>query len=142
MRLPRNSNGEGLRLNMTSFIDMMFILVVFFVATSRFQEAERDERIRLAKSASKLPIAARSDTLVINIDRDGRWIVDGRERTAEELEEIVRACRAERPEAEVVVRADIRGAVAPVAQAFEICHRLGFKAPTFAYESAPGESSR
>lgn len=142
MRLPRNSNGEGLRLNMTPFIDMMFILVVFFVATSRFQEAERDERIRLARSASKLPIATLSETLVINIDREGRWIVEGRERTVEELERIVREYRAERKDAEVVVRADVRGRIGPLAQAFEICHRLGLKAPNFAYENASGEGSR
>ncbi len=141
MRLPRGANGEGLRLNMTSFIDMMFILVVFFVATSRFQEAERDERIRLAKSASKLPISPLSDTLVINIDREGRWIVEGRERTLEELDRIVRTYGSERKDAEAVLRADVRGAVRPLAEASEICHRHGLKIH-FAYESAPGEGSR
>lgn len=138
MRLPRDSDGDGLRLNMTSFLDMMFILVVFFLATSRFQEAERDEKIRLAKTSSKLPIGTVSDTLIINIDRDGRWIVDGKSRTIEELEEIVRTRRAEKEDTVVVLRADVRGQVGPLSQATEICHRIGFKTPSIAYENTGG----
>ena len=135
MRLRRITTGEGLRLNLTSFIDMMFILVVFFMATSRFHEAERDEKIRLAKTSSKLPISTPSDTFVINIDREGRWIVDGKARSIEELEELVRSRRTEREDAEVVLRADVRGSIGPLFQAQEICHRIGFKTPSVAYEN-------
>ena len=142
MRLERSSSGDGTRLNMTSFIDMMFILVLFFLVTSRFAAEERDERIRLAKSASKLPITTISDTLVINIDEAGRWIVDGKARTLEELEEIVRARRAARESAEVVIRADVRGTIGPLSQAAEVCHRLGFKTPNIAYETVSGGTSR
>jgi biopolymer transport protein ExbD len=133
--LERRSSGQALALNMTSFIDMMFILVTFFLVTSRFQEAERDEAIRLAKSRSTLPISTLSDTLVINVDKDGRKIVDGKPRTLVELEEIVRTRKSQKQNAEVVVRADIRGLVGPLAEALEICHRLGFKTPNITYEN-------
>ena len=119
---------------MTSFIDMMFILVTFFLVTSRFQEAERDEAIRLAKSRSTLPISTLSDTLVINVDKDGRNIIDGKPRTLAELEEIVRARKSQRQNLEVVVRVDRRGLFEPVADALEVCHRLGFKTPNLSYE--------
>jgi biopolymer transport protein ExbD len=142
VRLPRQASDGSLVLNMTSFIDMMFILVVFFLATSRFHQDEREEKIRLARSTSKLPIATITDTLVINIDADGRWIVDGKARSLEELEEIVRTRRSERPESEVVLRADVRAQIGPFAQAQEICHRLGFKTPNFAYENAGLEGGR
>jgi len=123
---------------MTPFIDMMFILVVFFLATSRFHQDERDESIRLAKSRSTMPISTVSDMLVINIDQEGRTIVDGVARTIEELEEIVRARRAEKEDSEVVVRADVRAYVGPLAEALEICHRLGFKTPKVTYANAGG----
>ena len=138
MRLERRSSGQALALNMTSFIDMMFILVTFFLVTSRFQEAERDEAIRLAKSRSTLPITTRSDTLVINVDKDGRWIVDGKPRSLVELEEIVRARKAQKQNAEVVLRVDHRGDRAPVLEALEVCHRLGFKIPNITFENVDG----
>ena len=125
---------------MTSFIDMMFILVTFFLVTSRFQEAERDEAIRLAKSRSTLPISTLSDTLVINVDKDGRKIVEGKPRSLQELEEIVRTRKAQRQDSEVVVRADVRGLVGPLAETLEICHRLGFKTPNITYENVEGGS--
>ena len=43
MRVRRTTEHESIAPNLTTFIDMMFILVVFFIATSRFHEAERDE---------------------------------------------------------------------------------------------------
>jgi biopolymer transport protein ExbD len=138
MRLPRDEARGGTVLNMTSFIDMMFILVLFFLVTSRFQESERDETIQLARTRSTLPISTPSDTILINVDRQGRWIIDERARTIEELEEIIRARKANRPDAEVVVRADKRGIIGPLHEALEVCHRLGFKTPRIAYENAEG----
>ena len=119
---------------MTPFIDMMFILVVFFIATSRFHEAERDENIRLARSKSSLPINTVSDLLVINIDRDGKQVVDGRPRGLEELERIIRERHKAKPDSEVVVRADTRGLVGPLAETIELCVRLGFKTPSISYQ--------
>jgi len=133
MRVRREeSSEEGFVPNLTPFIDMMFILIVFFLATTRFQEAERDESIRLAQSRSSMPISTPSNVLVINIDEDGQTIVDGRPRALEELEKIVRERRRDE-DCEVVVRADLRGQVGPLAEALEICHRLGFKTPNITY---------
>ena len=136
MRVPRDEPSEEIFLNLTAFIDMMLVLVIFFLATSRFHEEERDEAIRLAKSRSTLPITTVTDTLVINIDKDGRKIVDGKARTQEDLEELIRNRRAQRQDTEVVVRGDVRGYYGPVAETVEMCVRLGFKAPTIAYQKA------
>ena len=135
MRVERDEGSEEIFLNLVAFIDMMLVLVIFFLATSRFTEAERDESIRLARTKASMPIGAPSDMLVINIDKEGRKIVDGRPRTLAELEAIVRDRRAAREDAEVVLRADIRGQVAPLAETLEICHRLGFKTPNITYET-------
>jgi biopolymer transport protein ExbD len=136
MRTPiAESSGEEFYLNLTAFIDMMLVLVIFFLATSRFHEEERDESIRLAQSRSKLPIASASEILVINIDKDGRRRVDERPRTLEEIEEIIRNRKTQKPDVEVVVRADIRGFLGPFMETVEICHRLGVKTPNITYES-------
>jgi biopolymer transport protein ExbD len=136
MRIPRDESSDEVFLNLTAFIDMMLVLVIFFLATSRFHEEERDEAIRLAKSHSKLPISTVSDVLIINVDRDGQRIVDGKPRTLEELEEIVRARKAAKEDSEVVVRADERGNMHPFLEVIEVCTRVGFKTPNITYEAA------
>ncbi len=126
--------------NMTPFIDMMFILVIFFLATSRFQQEERDESIRLARSKATMPIAAASDMLVINVDQDGRKIVDGKVRSLEELEEIVRARKSAKKDGDVVIRADERARVGQLQEAHEICVRQGFKSANIAYQNVGAAS--
>ncbi len=133
MRIRRPDASGDSAPNLTTFIDMMFILVVFFIATSRFHEAERDESIRLAKTRSTMPISTVNDVLVINIDADGQKIVDGRVRDLAELERIVRARHEEKPDGEVVIRTDTRGRVTAMAETLEICTRIGFKTPNFAF---------
>ncbi|MBI4607355.1 MAG: biopolymer transporter ExbD [Planctomycetes bacterium] len=135
MRVARDETNEEVYLNLTAFIDMMLVLVIFFLATSRFHEDERDERIRLAQTRSRLPIATASEVLVINIDKEGRRLVDGKQRTLEELEELLRARKGARSDLDVVVRADVRGLLAPFMETVEVCHRLGVKTPNITYES-------
>jgi biopolymer transport protein ExbD len=137
MRIRREDEGEGGSPNMTPFLDMMFILIIFFLATSRFQQEERDEQIRLVKSRSTLPIATASELpVVINIDREGHKRIDGRVRTLEEIEEFIRARRARQPDVDVVLRADKRALVEHLAEALEICHRLGVKTPNVSYQAS------
>lgn len=135
MRIRRDDQDEEVFLNLTAFIDMMLVLVIFFLATSRFHEEERDEKIRLAQLRSSLPIAtaAAKDIVVINIDKEGRKAVDGQPKTIEELELLLRARRDANAAVEVVIRADIRGLMEPFAQTTGLCHRLGIKSPSIAY---------
>ena len=136
MRVRREVQAETAAPNLTTFIDMMFILVVFFIATSRFHEAERDESIRLAKTRSSMPISTPGDVLVINVDAEGQKIVDGYVRDLQELEQIIRERHEKKPQSEVVVRADVRGQVGSLAETLEICTRIGFKTPNVAYKQA------
>lgn len=143
MRIRREEQSDEVFLNLTAFIDMMLVLVIFFLATSRFHEEERDERIRLARSKSTMPIAATSsDLLVINVDKDGRKIVDEKVRTLEELDEIVRARKAVKPDSDVVIRADERAFIGQLGEAHDICVRHGFKNVSFAYTSAGAPAKR
>ncbi len=135
MRVQRGAVDDNVAPNLTTFVDMLFILIVFFIATSRFHDAERDESIRLAQTRSSMPISTASDVLIINVDKTGTKTVDGRVRSLEELETIVRERHERKPDSEVVVRADTRGLVGALAETLEICTRNGFKTPNIAYEN-------
>jgi biopolymer transport protein ExbD len=136
MRIARGEENGDVGPNVTPLLDMMFILVIFLLVTSRFQQEERDAAIRLAKTSAPLAIATVSDVLVINVDKDGRKIVDGRERELPDLESIVKERVEKHRDAEVVIRADVRAKVADLQAATEVCHRLGVKTPNISYEAA------
>lgn len=133
MNLRREPQREKSSLNLTPLIDMLFILIVFFLATSRFQQDERDEKVKLVQSRSKLPIATANDLLVIEVLESGEKRVHGETKTLEELEKIIRE-RVERSAgAEIVIRADRRARVGHLQETTEICHRLGLETPKIAY---------
>ena len=54
MKLPRTSNDDSLELKMTPMIDVVFLLLVFFVWTSSFELPEFD----LPGSLAELPMGA------------------------------------------------------------------------------------
>ena len=135
MRIARRPTRVGTSVNMTPLLDMMFILVIFFLATSRFQQDERDQSIQLVKSRSKMPISTVSDLVVINIDQHGNKSVEQRPRSLDEIETLLRERLKDRPETEVVVRADRRALVQHLEETLEICHRLGIKTPKVPYEA-------
>jgi biopolymer transport protein ExbD len=133
MNLRQNLRPSASSLNLTPLIDMLFILIVFFLATSRFQQDERDEKIRLVQSKSKLPIATATDILVIEIAATGEKRVHGATKSLEELEEILRKRLEANKGAEIVVRADRRALVEHLQETTEICHRLGLETPKISY---------
>ncbi|HLU48064.1 MAG TPA: biopolymer transporter ExbD [Planctomycetota bacterium] len=133
MNLRRDPGRAQASFNLTPLLDMLFILIVFFLATSRFQEDERDEAIRLVESRSKLPIATATDLLVIEVLASGEKRVHGQAKSLEEIEEILRERIAQKKGSDVVIRADRRALVGHLQETTEICHRLGLETPKIAY---------
>ena len=71
-RLERDSSIE---LSMTSMIDVVFLLLIFFLVSSRFSEEERELDLNLPSVTEALPASAQLDELVVNIDAEGRYFI-------------------------------------------------------------------
>ena len=80
MRLPNISNEDSLELKMTPMIDVVFLLLVFFVWTSSFELPEFDlpgslaeVPIGAAEASSDTPPVEKFDEIVIRL----LWQVEG-----------------------------------------------------------------
>ena len=69
MRINRDSeNGEGLMVNIESLLDVIFILLIFYMATTTFREQETDSRVNLADATKKIAtLSAKKKTVIINV---------------------------------------------------------------------------
>lgn len=65
----RKHTEEYLNGNLTAMIDVVFQLIIFFVATVSLQDTVSDERIRLALAPSGKPVTTK-DPREVNIDVD------------------------------------------------------------------------
>ncbi|MGH8255842.1 MAG: ExbD/TolR family protein [Steroidobacteraceae bacterium] len=128
MNLKPRRNEEP-EINVTSLIDVVLLLVVFFMLSSNFT-AEGRLRIRLPQ-ASSVPTQQRtSEPLVVTVSASGTYLVNGRElinTSADTLREaIVKIAGDTGRTVPVTIRADGRASHQAVVTAMDVLGRLGF----------------
>jgi len=119
--------GEDPELNLTSLIDVVLLLVIFFMVSTTFVEEGR-LRVELP-SASEVPVARPQDPIVITITAQGSYRVNelGLVNNAPETlrAALVRESAGERDRA-LTIRADARATHQTVVTAMDVAARLGF----------------
>jgi biopolymer transport protein ExbD len=122
---PRRS--EEPEINVTSLIDVVLLLVVFFMLSSSFS-AEGRLRIRLPSAASVPLQQQRADALVVTVPPTGVYFVNGRE-LVDASPDTLRAAIlkvAGNERGIVTIRADGRATHQSVVTAMDVLGRLGF----------------
>ncbi len=113
-------------LSITPLIDEVFLLLIFFLVSSRFSEEERELDLNLPSVTEALPATAQTDELVVNIDEQGRYYIDGSFRQLEQVEQILRRAKANNPLTQtVVIRADKKTDCEPLLIAIGLCKKVG-----------------
>lgn len=106
MKSRRRHTEENVSFQITPMIDMTFLLLIFFMVTTRLSEEQRRMEIRLPVASAAVKPADLSDRDIINIDAEGRFFVGERRLTREELETYLRARLRAHPPLRLYVRAD------------------------------------
>ena len=139
MNLRPRRGVEEPEINLISLIDVVLMIVIFFMVSSTFVEENR-MRIRLPE-ASAAPLArGEKQPIVVTVTQGGGYRVNDRElvnASAETLRAaILRLASAERAEV-VTVRADGRAMHQSVVTAMDVIGRLGFRVINIATVTAP-----
>lgn len=118
---------EEPEVNLTSLIDVVLLLLIFFMVTTSFVR-ETEIRLQLPEaSAAAAPEV--SDSLEITVTADGNYMVDGREivnRRPDTLRRALIQVAGDLRDQQVVIRADARVAHQSVVTAMDVAGRLGF----------------
>jgi biopolymer transport protein ExbD len=113
-------------LSITPLIDVVFLLLIFFLVSSRFSEEERELDLNLPSVTEALPASMQPDELVININREGKFFIDGAFRQIEQVEQILRRAQTNNPLTQtVVIRGDKETDWEHVATAISLCKKVG-----------------
>ena len=121
----RIKKGEALgSLSLTPLIDMVFLLLIFFLVASRFEEQERELQVNLPDASEARPLVAPPRELFINIDRNGQYFVTGKVVGIEELLDICMRRYDDNPRnASAVIRADRDCRWQPIVAAINVCKK-------------------
>ena len=116
-------------IDLTPVIDMVFMLLIFFLVATTYHQAQREMQIALPFANSSAPISAMLREIVINVDEAGRIIMTGREVTPDELGSIIADAMALNAEQKVTVRGDRNTNYANVVRVLDICKASGLQEP-------------
>jgi biopolymer transport protein ExbD len=122
---PSRALGQ---LSITPLIDIVFLLLIFFLVATRFAEEDRELDVKLPTASEAQPLTASPKELWIGIDKDGTYFVDRQIMTIDEVEQALRAAVTNNPANQsVTIRADRRCGWDCVAQAINACIKTGVR---------------
>jgi biopolymer transport protein ExbD len=115
-------------LSLTPLIDVVFLLLVFFLVATRFAQEDRELEVQLPTASEARPLTEEPKELFVNIDKDGNYFVSGQRLAATEVEGALRQAVADNPvNQSVVIRADRRVPFDFVVTVMDLCNRAGVR---------------
>ncbi len=126
--MPPKTHVDGRpSLNLTPMIDIVFLLVIFFMVGTEFVEMERNVQLEVPRVDSMKSLSVVPDKRIIGVHRDGTITLDRKHVTVGGLTSQLRSAASEYPELGVVVRGDAEGPFQHVASVLTACREAGVR---------------
>ncbi len=135
----KTHQDEQPTLNLTPMIDVVFLLIIFFMAGTKFTELERKITLQVPQVADLKALSPAPERRVINVYRDGRVELDRSFVSLAQLSERLAAARLEYDQLGVVVRGDAEGSFQNVANVLSACRQAGISEMGISVRLARGE---
>lgn len=134
----RTRPREEPEVNLTSLIDVVLLLLVFFMVSTSFLKAT-EIRLQLPR-AEAIPREEPAREVEIIVTASGDFFVDGRElvnRRPETLRRAIEEVAGERRDLPITLRADARATHQSVVSAMDVAGRMGFSQVVIATVNEP-----
>ena len=118
----RRASKKSLELNIAPLIDMVFILLIFFLVTTSFV---KETGVDISRPTASTAVAKTKSTILIGITRDNTIHLDRREMDVRAVRSGVERAMAENPEASVVIVADKESKTGLVITVMDACKLAG-----------------
>jgi len=89
MRIPDTNRRTSVGANMTPMIDVVFLLIIFFLVSSHLARQENRLPLDLPSASSTGPTDLQRGALTINVNLDQQWVVRGVVVSAVDLRQIL-----------------------------------------------------
>ncbi len=120
-----NIDDEGHGLRIAPLIDIVFLLLIFFLVATTFYEEEKDITIKLAEATEGKDRTSATKILVVNVKKSGVMVVNQRVTTLSQLEDLLKAARKQAKNVSVVVRCDRHAHHKHFVRVLNVCEKMG-----------------
>lgn len=136
----RNQLEEIPTLNLTSMIDVLFLLIIFFMVGTKFIESERQIELKVPQVKAGQALSAAPEKKVINVYQDGEITLDRKAVSLAELQQRLAAMRSQYRALGVMVRGDGSAHFQRVAEVLAACKQAGISDLAISVELARAET--
>ncbi len=120
----RHAHTEEAEINITPMLDIVFIMLIFFIVTTSFT---KETGANIIKPEAEQAIALRNGTILIGVrPNDDIWMAK-RQIELREVRQMVERARAENPEGSVVIVADKSSRIGTVTQVMDQVRLAGIE---------------
>ncbi len=121
----RCRSSEEVTINLTPMIDVVFLLVIFFMVGTKFSESESRINVSVPAVGPMNAISRVPDERVVELTTDGVVLLDGQAVSKEQLSQTLAQQYAAYPDLKVVVRADGAGSLQGFAETVHVVRAAG-----------------
>lgn len=125
MNIREEDHGEDLVLNLTPLIDVVFLLLIFFMVTTTFLDPEREIDVDLPTAQSAGEPQPTPDEIVVNVLEDGRTFVEGGELDEGSLLALLKRTAQHDPKTPVTIRGHRRAQHQKIVSVMDACGIAG-----------------
>jgi biopolymer transport protein ExbD len=131
----RHAHVEDAEINITPMLDIVFIMLIFFIVTTSFT---KETGAAIVKPQAAQAVALRNGTILIGIKaNDDIWMAK-RQIELREVRQMVERAKAENPEGSVVIVADKGSRVGTVTQVMDQVKLAGVEGVAISAEVPSG----
>ena len=110
---------------MAPMIDMVFLLLVFFMCVSTLAQVDKNAPVVLPESERSRVPDDLDNRGIISLDKDGIVYIGGQSVSENDLRARLRESLAENPDLKIQLRADGQTSYADIKKILQICARAG-----------------
>jgi len=124
-------------LNLTPMIDVVFLLIIFFMVGTKFAEEERKIDVQVPSVGEAAASIMVRQKRTVSVLRDGTVLLDDQQLSIPELTSALRQARQGSPDLGVTIRGDADGSFQNVASVLSACRAAGVKDMSVSVRIAP-----
>jgi biopolymer transport protein ExbD len=133
--------AEDDQINLMPLIDMVFLLLIFFLVATQIAAEEIDQTVQLPTTGAPRALSAPPEQFIININEEGKIKVNGKAKNDDQLRTELKGLATDnqkrakrgRPPINVMIRADKKSFHMYFAKVAGLCHETGLSAINIGY---------
>jgi biopolymer transport protein ExbD len=121
-------------LSLTPLIDVVFLLLIFFLVATRFEQEERELDLALAQASDAQPLIDKPEELFINVTQEGKYYLGGQLVSRDALQRALTRAWMRNGNQQVVIRADKESRTKHVVSVMNMCNKANIRDYSIAAE--------